>query len=145
MDTDYFRQFVGKSSPPVRNEIEKGAIRKFAEAIGDANPLYRDESVAGGNIEAPPTFSRTFRYGQIPGLQLPSAGLIHADQEFEYMRKIRAGDVLYASTILKDVFEKSGKLGQMVFLVFEHNATDESGVAVVREQMTIIYRGREGE
>ena len=34
---------VGKDLvPPLTFEVEKGAIRKLAEAIGDPNPLYVD-------------------------------------------------------------------------------------------------------
>jgi len=34
---------IGRSSPPTLNEVEKGAIRRFAEALGDFNPMYYDE------------------------------------------------------------------------------------------------------
>ena len=30
---------VGRSSPPTLNEVEKGAIRRFAEALGDVAPM----------------------------------------------------------------------------------------------------------
>lgn len=137
-----FQPFIGKSSIPVRNEVEKGAIRKFAEAIGDGNSRYQSRNQSDV-VEAPPTFSRTFDFGMIPGFELPKDGLIHGEQKFEYARPIVAGDVLYASTTLLDVKERSGRLGRMVFLFFEHKATDESGTLVVRETSTVIYR--EGE
>ena len=137
-----FQPFIGKSSTPVRNEVEKGAIRKFAEAIGDGNPRYLSQNV-DDVVEAPPTFSRSFDYGTILGLQLPKDGLIHGEQKFEYARPIVAGDVLYASTTLLDVKERSGRLGRMVFLFFEHKAVDGAGNIVVRETSTVIYR--EGE
>ena len=35
-----FEQSVGHRSKAVANVVEKGAVRKFAEAIGDPNPLY---------------------------------------------------------------------------------------------------------
>ncbi|SFU53475.1 MaoC family dehydratase N-terminal domain-containing protein [Alicyclobacillus macrosporangiidus] len=140
MSLESFRACIGRASEPVKNEIEKGAIRKFAEAIGDPNPLYRDEAAAGGRLVAPPTFSRTLDYGRVPGLELPRAGLIHAGQEFEYFRPIYSGDVLYCHTRLVDVFEKQGKLGRMVFLVFEMEARDQDGNPVVRQKSTVICR-----
>jgi hypothetical protein len=51
---------------PVRNtpftvEVEKRSARSFAEAIGDQDPLFRDEGVARAagyaSIPAPPTFA----------------------------------------------------------------------------------------
>ncbi|WDL98000.1 MaoC family dehydratase N-terminal domain-containing protein [Alicyclobacillus sp. ALC3] len=141
---DRFRPFVGRSSTPVKNEVEKGAIRKFAEAIGDPNPLYRDEQYAAGTrygrIVAPPTFSRSFDFGDIPEFELPFAGLIHGSQEFSYKKPICAGDVVYCSNKLVDVFEKSGSLGTMVFLVFEQTVADEAGEHLLVQKSTVIYR-----
>ncbi|MGZ6550894.1 MAG: FAS1-like dehydratase domain-containing protein, partial [Tumebacillaceae bacterium] len=88
---------IGRSSRPVQNEVEKGAIRKFAEAIGDPNPLYRDPEYAVntryGKIIAPPTFSMTFDHGEIEGFNIKQDGLIHGKQEFNYERPIFVGDV----------------------------------------------------
>ncbi|MDQ0188938.1 MaoC family dehydratase N-terminal domain-containing protein [Alicyclobacillus cycloheptanicus] len=140
-----YRPFVGQKSSPVKNEVEKGAIRKFADAIGDRNPLYRDEDYAKttryGKIIAPPTFSRTFDFGKVPNFELPAAGLIHANQEFEYFRPIYAGDVVYCTNQLVDAFEKTGKLGTMTFLVFEQVVADEAGTPYLKQRSTIIYRG----
>ncbi|WP_026974739.1 MaoC family dehydratase N-terminal domain-containing protein [Alicyclobacillus contaminans] len=135
-----FEPFVGRSSSPVRNEVERGAIRKFADAIGDPNPVYRDVEAAGGRLIAPPTFSRTFDYGRIPDLPLPSAGLIHGEQMFEYFRPIYSGDVLYCTSTLREVRERNGRLGTMIFLVFDNTAVDETGELVVRETLTVICR-----
>jgi hypothetical protein len=35
----YDRSELGKSTPAVLNEVEKGAIRRFAESLGDYNPI----------------------------------------------------------------------------------------------------------
>ena len=55
-------QAIGQESEPRSLEVEKGAIIKFAEAIGDDNPLYVDEVAARasrfGGLIAPPTFLR---------------------------------------------------------------------------------------
>ena len=56
---------VGLVSAPQDFDVEKGAIRRFAEAIGDTNPLYLDEAYARArgyaSVIAPPTFPTTFR------------------------------------------------------------------------------------
>ena len=36
-------QAIGVQSNPITLEVEKGAIMKFAEAIGDNNPFWTDE------------------------------------------------------------------------------------------------------
>lgn len=38
--------FIGRWSTAVPNVVERGAVRKFADAIGDANPVYRDDEAA---------------------------------------------------------------------------------------------------
>jgi len=43
-----YERFVGLRSEPVRNLVERGAVRRFAEAIADPSPLYADEGVAEG-------------------------------------------------------------------------------------------------
>lgn len=145
MVTNLGPEWVGKESRPVKNEVEKGAIRKFAEAIGDPSPLYRDEEYAAssryGGIIAPPTFSRTFDYGEIEGLQIPKEGLIHGEQFFEYAKPIRAGAVLYCSTKLASCYEKEGKSGKMTFVVYEQKGVDEAGELVFKTRSNIIIRG----
>jgi acyl dehydratase len=145
LNREKFKPFIGIWSTPVKNEAEKGAIRKFADAIGDPNPLFRDEEYAKstrfGAVIAPPTFSKTFDFGEIPGLELDEEGLIHGEQYFEYNLPIRAGDTLYCSMRLADVYEKEGKLGNMTFLLYEMRGMNESGQIVFFERSNVIYRG----
>ena len=51
---------IGVESEPVVNDVEKGAIIKFAQAIGDESPVFNDEDAARqtkyGGLIAPPTF-----------------------------------------------------------------------------------------
>ena len=41
--TQEMRDAIGVESEPITYDVEKGAIIKFAQAIGDDNPLYGDE------------------------------------------------------------------------------------------------------
>ena len=65
--TQEMRDAIGVESDPVVNEVERGAIIKFAQEIGDDSPIYNDEQVARetryGGIVAPPTFLRSMRVG----------------------------------------------------------------------------------
>jgi acyl dehydratase len=138
------KRLIGTESSPVANEVEKGAIRKFAEAIGDSNPLYYDEAYAAatayGRIIAPPTFSRTFRSDPIPGLKLPAQGLVHGEQEFTYNKPIFAGDVIAVKNRLVDVYEKEGRSGKMIFVVMEQIGTNQHGEEVYRSSSSVIIR-----
>ena len=45
--TQEMKDAVGVESDPVVYEIEEGAILRFAEAIGDTNPIFNDKNEAG--------------------------------------------------------------------------------------------------
>ncbi len=40
------RSFIGHEFAPVTAEVEKGRLRFFAKATGNADPVYSDESAA---------------------------------------------------------------------------------------------------
>src|SRR5260370_42547280 len=108
---------IGRSSPPTLNEGEKGAIRRFAEALGAYNPIYYDEDYARASgsptIVAPPTFPASFHSSadlrELLGIGIKS--LVHAEQGFDYERPILAGDRIYVSSKVADVHERTGPAG----------------------------------
>ena len=119
-----WRSLVGESSPPVANVIERGAVKKFAEAIGDSNPLYADEEVGRrsryGGLVAPPTFPRTLEYGKIEGMSWPDAGMIHGEHGVSYAgRPLLVGEELLCYTKLEDYYEKESRGGLLGFIVME--------------------------
>lgn len=124
---------VGATSEPETFEVERGAIRKFAEAIGDPNPVYRTGDVA------PPTFPTTFRV-RIPSFAVDPARLLHGGEEYVYERPIRAGDRLTCVRRVVETFVKQGRLGQMTFVVTELEGRDAEGSLVVRGHSTILIR-----
>ena len=129
-----YERFVGRSSEPVKNLVEQGAVRRFAEAIADPSPLYRDEEAAKesryGRILAPPTFPRTFDYGRIEALDLPPAGLIHGEFRIAYERPLLVGDEVLCRMQLKDSYDKRGRRGLLGFLVFERTGESPEGERV---------------
>lgn len=137
------KSVIGTISGVHEFEVEKGAIRAFAAAIGDDNPLYRDESYAWKagyrSIVAPPTFPITFRMPN-PNVKFPLARVLHGEQRYTYQRPIVAGDVLRCVSRVVDVYERTGRLGEMTFLVSEVEGEDRDGQVVFRGRSTIIVR-----
>jgi len=136
------KESIGKGSEKVKNTIERGAVRKFAEAIGDPSPLFLDEQVGkeskyGRNI-APPTFPVTFDAGNIPDLKLPSQGLIHGEQIYHYNRPLFVGEEIYCWMEVKDYYEKSGNFGDMGFLVITKYGEDAEGALLFTEERIVI-------
>jgi acyl dehydratase len=140
------RSLVGRESEPAQHDVERSAIRRFAEALGDPNPLYQDEAAARAagfpGLVAPPTFplaltaNERFRHS----LDLGTRSILQGEQQFEYARPIVAGDKLTVVTRVADVQEKAGASGPMDVLVLEDEGRDEKGEWVFRSRATLILR-----
>jgi acyl dehydratase len=137
-----YEGFVGQSSEPVRNIVEREAVRLFAEAIADPSPLYWDEGAARrsryGRLLAPPTFPRTFDYGRVEGLELPPAGLIHGEFRISYKRPLLVGDEVLCRLRLKDSYDKEGRRGLLGFLLFERIGEGVDGDLIFTTNDTVV-------
>lgn len=137
-----FRDSIGKKSVPVKNTVERGAVKKFAEAIGDLAPIYFDEEIGRNsrykcNI-APPTFPVTFDFGVIAELILPVKGLIHGEQSYHYKRPLFVGENVFCHTEVKKYYEKNGSQGRMGFLAIERFGLDLNDELIFTEKRIII-------
>jgi acyl dehydratase len=127
------RDLIGRESDVVLFEVERGAIRKFADAVQDQTP-----AVVRGDV-APPTFPTTFRM-TIPGLTFDLARVLHGAQEYRYERPLRAGDRVRCRVRLADIYRRQGRLGEMTFLILTMEGEDESGNPVFSGTTTAILR-----
>lgn len=137
-----YSEFIGRESKKVRNTVERGAVKKFAEAIGDPHPLFIDKK-AGKNSRykqniAPPTFPRVFDYGTIAGLKLPSKGLIHGEQSYHYERPLLVGEEIECYAKITNYYEKQGSNGSMGFLVLNRYGNDLNGNLIFKVEQVII-------
>ena len=95
-------------------EVGRELIRRFADAIEDPNPLYRDPQAARAagypDVIAPPTFLTVlgFRYRDITPMDDPELGVdfsvvVHGQESFDLYRPVCAGDVLKFTYTVADV------------------------------------------
>lgn len=143
------RILIGSTSLPFAVDVEKGAIRRFAEAIGETAAIHVDESAAHLQgyvaIVAPPTFPTTFRSPEKPAWLegLDEGRILAGEQGFRYARPIYAGDRLDCALRLTDVQDKTSSKGIMEVLVQDLIVTDRSGEVVCVNRRVVIYRSRE--
>ena len=142
--TDKMRAAVGVDSVPVTEDIEKGAIIRFAQAIGDSNPLFTDEAAARksryGGLIAPPTFLRSI----IPGpptveFEQPYSAGLDGGSEWEYFEPVRPGDRITHTVRITDLFERGGRLGNMLFVIREGRYVNQFGTLVALQRSTGIH------
>lgn len=143
------KDFIGKESDPVIFEIEKGMIKKFAEAIEDTNPLWQNEEYANkskyGSIIAPPTFFSFLRsfefivqFVEAVNTKWHLKRTVNASNELEYYLPLKLGDKISVTEKLTEIKEKEGKSGKLVFLVFETTYKNEKDNLVARGRNTLI-------
>lgn len=141
--TQGMKNNIGVDSPPITYDIEKGAIIKFAESIEDKNPIFNDDAAARrtryGGIVAPPTFLRS----AIPEppkkeLQNPYSAGLDGGSEWEYFEPVRAGDRITVTNKISDMYEREGRLGNMLFVVRETAYVNQFGVKVALQRTTSI-------
>ncbi|MEV6670119.1 MaoC family dehydratase N-terminal domain-containing protein [Streptomyces sp. NPDC051162] len=144
------QSFVGRTYPATEPyEVGREKIREFAEAIGDANPVYTDPEAAKAlghpDVIAPPTFvfAITFRAaGQVvqdPQLGLDYDRVVHGDQKFAYTRPVRAGDRLTVTSKIEAIKSMAGN----DLVTVRGDVHDESGEHVVTAHTMLVARAAE--
>ena len=142
------RSLIGSSLAPFAVEVEKGAIRRYAEAIGESTQIYFDEAFARSlgyaGIVAPPTFPTTFRPPSKPAWVrgLDEGRILAGEQGFRYRRPILAGDRLQCELRLTGVQDKRSSKGNMELIIQDLIVTSPSGEMVCVNRRVVIYRGQ---
>ena len=141
--TQEMRDAIGVESEPVTYEVERGAVKKFAEAIGDPNPLFNDEAAARktrhGGLIAPPTFLRWMQPGPAK-VDMTGAGSVRLDggSEWEYFEPVRPGDRITVTSSIADIHERQGRVGNMLFVIAEISYVNQFGSTVALQRVTGI-------
>jgi acyl dehydratase len=113
------RSFETTEPVPVTRE----KIRKFCAVIGETNPLFTDDEAAKkgpyGGVIAPPSFATTFRNGRHFFQHVPRYGRagFDAGKDVEFVAPIRPGDSISLTSAVKEIYDKTGRSGTMVFVV----------------------------
>lgn len=144
------RAYVGRSyDAEGRFEVSREHIRRFADAIGDPNPAYRDPAAARAqghpDVIAPPTFLTTvglsLRDGNGPlsdsDLGLDYGRVVHGEQRFVHHRSVVPGDVLTARTTVSDI--RDAGANELLTLTTEIRTVEGETVCTARN--VVVSRG----
>jgi len=127
MAVNYDPKLIGnvfETTEPV--EVKAERIRNFCEALGETSSLYADGQVA------PPSYAVTFRNGRHFFQHVPRFGRagFDAGKDVELVRPIHAGDKISLSSHVKEIYEKTGRTGTMVFVVVRSTLKNQNGEEV---------------
>ncbi|AGH50898.1 MULTISPECIES: bifunctional MaoC family dehydratase N-terminal/OB-fold nucleic acid binding domain-containing protein [Sphingomonas] len=155
------RAWIGRpATAPVtaRDPVNQPMIRRWAEAMGDANPLWHDPDVraAAGfaGAVAPPAMLEVwtmapYRAGgrtedeDMAVLRLFDEagyrGVVATNIEQEYLRYLVEGDIIHARAIVSDISdEKRTGLGIGHFVTIDYEFTDQADELVGRMKFRIL-------
>ncbi len=142
------RQYIGHAMPAFEVDVEKGRLRFFAKAIGQADKVYTDEAAARDaghpGLPVPPTFLFCLEM-ESPDpaairnlLGLDYRRLLHGEQGFTYHRMAYAGDRLRFEQRIEDIYDKKG--GALEFVVRSTRVTNQRGEHVADLRSVTVMR-----
>lgn len=150
MDVSGVESLVGTVFEPFHCSVDLPAIRAFAEAIDDPNPLYSDSDTARQcgyrNIPAPPTYAFVLEMAAGPGqaeicrrLGLNPAQTLHVRQSFEWHGDVCAGDELTGVTSVVSALSRN----RMKTFTLETVWTNREAGLVLVSRSQLAEHGRE--
>jgi hydroxyacyl-ACP dehydratase HTD2-like protein with hotdog domain len=132
-----------------RVQVTERDIRRFAQAIGEAEPVKKGQR----GLIAPPLFYQTLSYEEVPAECLPPDGspveldvpiparrTVGGSSEYEVYQRAEAGDQIDVSTRLKDVSVKQGRSGVLYCVVVETEFCNLAGQRMAKETATYLKR-----
>lgn len=155
-----FRARIGEIREERLGVVGATDIRRYARAVGDENPLYHDADYARSrgfaDIVAPPNMVPSimewgggepeeslrpdgFPPGEFPrmprGLRVMGGG-----EKMVFHKSVVAGTEICMTSELVEAYEKEGRSGGIVFLVYENRYTDAGGEPLLDCRRTVVIR-----
>ena len=147
--TEEHRAWIGRAGAPIRVEVSRRDIQKYAVATEQTQQRYLDGDEAPPmfifNLFAQPRPISELREDGLPRgsasvPKLPLGRVMAGGTEVRVHRRIRPGDVLTGTSAIVDMYEKQGAQGPLIFTVRELRVVDASGAPVFEERQTGIAR-----
>jgi len=148
------RKRIGTEAEPIEFEIDRTLIRNFVQAVGDPNPLWLDQNYAKttkhGGVIAPPFLLCAIMTAaipdpqpgqvplQVPEVSLPRKHVLDGGEEWEFFLPMRLGDTITSRSRLASVSEREGRIGSMLFFVYETSYENQRGELAARCSSTMI-------
>ena len=170
--TEEVRQYIGMETDLqlACDPVERGAVRRYAQAIMDIDPIYMSgKAIQGTRYRkpvAPPLFPNAMLrlpFGErdlvqeraadpdfdgavgsstlgLPPLPLTNSPLLNGGTEVEMYRFAEHGEEIFLQSRYLDIYEKESSKGTMLMVVIETDFLDRDRKLVMRFRKTQIRR-----
>jgi len=148
--TDSLNQLIGQKEPPIVFKIEEGAIQRYAQAVGDSNPLFTDVEYASQSrwhrVMAPPGFTGwpisagfdLFKLFEKLAKAGAPMGLLDGGVEYDFLAPVGAGDTLIAEIKIAKIEGRETKMGPTMVTTLESTYTNQRGAVVLITRNTFL-------
>ncbi len=141
------RRHIGYRTQPTTVAVDRWRVKLFCQAIDDTDPVYWDSASAQAagyqDCPLPPTYLKTVEGEHVSSaallklLEVSVRSVLHAEQVFEYLAPVHAGDAVTVYREIVDIHDK--KDGALSFIVVDTHY-QVSTQAVARSRQTILVR-----
>ena len=170
--TEALKKYIGmqSESETACDPVERGAVRRYAQAIMDEDPIFSEpcaNNARFGGPVAPPLFpTHMFRraFGEPDALQLrardpdfdglssgASSGLpelepikhlalLNGGSEIEFFRYAHHGETVKLRSRYADIVEKETSKGPMLFVTIETEYRNGGNALLMKTRRTLIRR-----
>lgn len=168
--TDKVKAIIGAQTDWVESThpVERSEVRRFHHATMDHAPRYWDEEWAAqsryGGLVAPPGFPvHAFRrpahepdpldemnrpdfdglsrsFSGLPAVDVALPRDLNGGYEYELFRYARVGEKVLRQARYKDIVQRDGRSGPMVFVIIEETYVNELGEKLLKVTNTQIMR-----
>lgn len=142
------KKHIGLVMEPLVVPIERGRLRFFAKATGQADPVYTDVAAARQagyrDLPVPPSFmfsmelERPDPFVLFERLGVELSRILHGEQSFEYFLPVCAGDEITLVQKVTDIYDRKG--GALEFITVVTEATNQDGALVGKAVKNIVVR-----
>jgi hypothetical protein len=125
------KDWVGIEFDTAEFEVKEHEVLDYAAACGEAESRYTDPS--DPDFQAPPNFTARFSGRRIMPEAFPRIGRgfgFDAGKGVQIHGPVRPGDKLTGTSLLHDIYSKTGRSGTMVFIVHRMVFRNERGEKV---------------
>lgn len=129
----------GQAFPPYRYRLEHEYVQAYLQAVGETNPVFRDERAAREagfeSVIVPPPAVLSYGFIYLAMRRRPPTGYLNTSVSFEFLAPLRVGAELTLNLSVEDKFMKR----ERKYIILKAVVDDVHGEVVARARVDCIF------